>query len=57
MKGFFRLRLTIEFLLGITQNNGAIRKNTIVDLPQLRERAKIAEGSKLENRLVIMFNL
>jgi hypothetical protein len=52
------LLIKINLLLGVSQNIGVIIIINIIALPQFKGRLKIEEGSKTENRLVIIiFNL
>lgn len=46
---------SIENFLGINQKTGRQKIKIISDLNQLRERFKLAAGSKTENKFVIMF--
>lgn len=52
---FFRPTIVVLIFEGTTQYSGAIKKKMIRELSQLNEIFMMVEGSKLENRLVIIF--
>lgn len=54
---FFKIIMVLLFFGGTNQNRGVRRNNTINELNQLKEIEKIADGSNLEKRLVIIFKL
>jgi hypothetical protein len=49
--------VNVVFFLGVGQNLGVRKGIKIVALIQFQGRLKAAVGSKLENRLVIMFKV
>jgi len=48
------LLIKISLLFGVNQNIGVIMIINIIALPQFKGRLKIEEGSKTENKLVII---
>lgn len=48
---------TMFFFAGVNQNKGVANKKTRLALSQLNEIVQKDEGSKLENKLVIIFRL